>query len=115
MIERIDEWEGRCAIEGPPVIQGGGDAHRRLVDIWDAKINFSHIVAVAMWCREWRAKDCCFNGWGLGRPVSTRPVRMALLVEQSTRRVLQRLGCMDVFIILSAVTKGDGNADGRWC
>jgi hypothetical protein len=42
VVEGIDEWERRGAIEGSAVIQGGGDAHRRLVDIWDAEVDFSH-------------------------------------------------------------------------
>lgn len=42
MVEGIDKWEGRCAVECSSIIQGGGDAHRCLVDIWDAEIDFSH-------------------------------------------------------------------------
>jgi hypothetical protein len=42
MVERIDERERRRAIEGSAVIQGCSDAHRSLVDIWDAEVNFPH-------------------------------------------------------------------------
>jgi hypothetical protein len=42
MVERVDEWEGRCAIECSSIVEGSRDAHRCLVDIGDAEINFSH-------------------------------------------------------------------------
>ena len=42
MIEGVDEWEGRCAIECSSIVEGRGDSHRCLVDIGDAEINFSH-------------------------------------------------------------------------
>ena len=42
MVERIDEREGRGAIEGPAVVKGGRDADRRLVDVRNAEVDFSH-------------------------------------------------------------------------
>ena len=42
MVQGIDEWEGRGAIERSPVVEGGRDAHRGLVDIWNAEIYFTH-------------------------------------------------------------------------
>jgi len=42
VIERIDEREGGGAIEGSAIVQGGSDADRCLVDIWDAEIDFPH-------------------------------------------------------------------------
>ncbi len=42
MIEGVDEWEGRSAVEGSSVIKGGRDAHRRLIDIGDTKVDFPH-------------------------------------------------------------------------
>ena len=42
MIERIDERQRRRAIESSTVIQGRSDAHRCLVDIGDAEIDFPH-------------------------------------------------------------------------
>lgn len=42
MIERVDEWESRCAVKSPAVIKGSCDSHGRLVDIWNAEIYFSH-------------------------------------------------------------------------
>lgn len=42
MVERVDQGQGGGAVEGAAVIQGGGDAHRRLVDVWDAEVDFTH-------------------------------------------------------------------------
>ena len=42
MIQGIDEWERGRAVEGTTVVQGCGNAHRRLVDVWDAKVDLSH-------------------------------------------------------------------------
>lgn len=42
MIKRVNQGQGRRAVEGPAVIQGGGDAHRRLVDVGDAEVDFPH-------------------------------------------------------------------------
>jgi hypothetical protein len=42
VVEGIDEWEGRGAVEGSAVIQGGRDADGCLVDIRNTEINFSH-------------------------------------------------------------------------
>jgi len=42
MVERIDERQGRRAIEGSAVIQGCCDTDRGLVDIGDAEIDFPH-------------------------------------------------------------------------
>lgn len=42
MVQRVDERQGGCAIEGATVVQGGRDAHRRLVGARYAEIHFSH-------------------------------------------------------------------------
>lgn len=42
MVERIDERKGGSTIEGPSVVKGGGDGHRRLIDVRDAKVDFPH-------------------------------------------------------------------------
>jgi hypothetical protein len=42
VVERIDKGKRGCTIERSSVIQGSGDAHRCLVDIGDAEIDFSH-------------------------------------------------------------------------
>jgi hypothetical protein len=42
VVERIDERQGRSAIESSTVIQGGRDAHGCLVDVWDTEIDFPH-------------------------------------------------------------------------
>lgn len=46
MVEGIDERQSRRAIERSPIVQCCGDANRCLVDIWDAKIDFSHVEMV---------------------------------------------------------------------
>jgi hypothetical protein len=43
VVERVDEREGRCAVEGTAVVEGGGDAHRSLVGVGDAKVYFAHV------------------------------------------------------------------------
>jgi hypothetical protein len=43
VVERIDEREGRGAVEGTAVVEGGGDADRCLVGIRDAEVDFTHI------------------------------------------------------------------------
>lgn len=47
MVERVDQGQGRCAVERTAVVEGRGDAHRRLVDVGDAEIDFPHFVG---WC-----------------------------------------------------------------
>lgn len=42
MVQGIYQREGGGAIKGSAIIKGSGDANRRLVDIGDAEINFSH-------------------------------------------------------------------------
>lgn len=42
MVERIDERKGRCAIESSSIVQSCGNSNRRLIDIWDAEIDFPH-------------------------------------------------------------------------
>lgn len=42
MVEGVDQRQGRSAVEGASVIEGGGDADRGLVDVRDAEIDFSH-------------------------------------------------------------------------
>jgi hypothetical protein len=65
VVEGVDEWEGRGAIEGSAVIQGGGDADRGLVDIRDAEIDFSHDDNGAARLRRGRRSPSsgkCFRG-----------------------------------------------------
>lgn len=42
MIERIDQRQCRCAVEGPTVVKRGGDCHRRLVDVGNAEVDLPH-------------------------------------------------------------------------
>lgn len=42
MIQGVDQWQGRCAIEGASIVEGRRNAHTGLVDVWDAKVDFSH-------------------------------------------------------------------------
>lgn len=42
MVEGVDEREGRGAVERSSVVEGGGDADRRLVDVGDAEVDFPH-------------------------------------------------------------------------
>lgn len=42
MVEGVDERQGRCAVESPAVVESRGDAHRRLIDVGDAEVNFPH-------------------------------------------------------------------------
>lgn len=42
MIQRIDERQSRSAIEGPAVVEGGGDAHGGFVHIGDAEVDLPH-------------------------------------------------------------------------
>lgn len=42
MVQGVDQGQGRCAIQGSAVVEGRGDAHRGLVDIGDAEVDFSH-------------------------------------------------------------------------
>ncbi len=42
MVERVDQGKSRGAVKRPAVIQRSCDAHRRLVDVWDAEVDFSH-------------------------------------------------------------------------
>ena len=42
MVERIDERQGGGAVEGPTVVEGGGDADRGLVGGRNAEIWFTH-------------------------------------------------------------------------
>ena len=46
MIERVDEREGRCAVERTAVVEGGGDADRGLVGVGDAEVDFAHVCWV---------------------------------------------------------------------
>jgi hypothetical protein len=47
IVERVDEREGRGAIERTAVVEGGGDADRRLVCVRDAKVDFAHVCVVS--------------------------------------------------------------------
>ena len=60
MIERVDERQRRGTVEGPAVVKGGRDAHRRLVDIWNAEIDFPHDeISDERWMViGWDAKLC---------------------------------------------------------
>ena len=42
VIQGVDKREGRRAVQGAPIVEGGCDIDGRLVDIRNAKINFSH-------------------------------------------------------------------------
>ena len=42
VVQRIDQGEGGGAIQGSSIVQGGGDTHRRLVDVGDAKVDLPH-------------------------------------------------------------------------
>lgn len=42
MVKGIDERQGGGAVESPAIVKGGSDAHRRLVDVGDAKVDFPH-------------------------------------------------------------------------
>lgn len=42
MVEGVYERQGRCAVEGAAVVESGGDAHGRLVDVRDAEVDFPH-------------------------------------------------------------------------
>lgn len=43
MVERVDQGQGRSAVQGTPIVEGSGDAHRCLIDIRDAEVDFSHL------------------------------------------------------------------------
>jgi hypothetical protein len=64
VVERIDEWKRGCAIERSSVIQRCSDAHRCLVDIGDAKIDFSHDDSIRTIAGDERAFSWlkCFSG-----------------------------------------------------
>lgn len=42
MVERIDKWKRGGTIKRSSVVKGCSDAHRCLIDIGDAEIDFSH-------------------------------------------------------------------------
>lgn len=42
VVEGVDEGEGRRAVQCTAVVEGGGDAHRRLVDVGDTEVDFPH-------------------------------------------------------------------------
>lgn len=42
MVEGVDEWERRRAIEGSAIVQGCRDADRCLIDIGDTEVDFPH-------------------------------------------------------------------------
>ena len=42
MVEGVDEWQRRGTIERPAVVKGRGDAHGRLIDVRDAKVDRPH-------------------------------------------------------------------------
>ena len=72
MVEGVDQGEGGGAIKGPAIIEGGGDADGRLVDVRNAEIYFSHDgERAARWRRGGRSplSGKCFSG-GLERELS---------------------------------------------
>ena len=42
MVERVYERQCGSTIQRATIVESGGDAHRCLVDIWNAKVDFSH-------------------------------------------------------------------------
>jgi hypothetical protein len=42
MVERIDQRERRGAVERSAVVESRRDADRRLIDVRDAEVDFSH-------------------------------------------------------------------------
>lgn len=50
MIQGVDERQCGGAIESPSVIQGSCNPHRSLIDIGNAKIDFSHDEAGPLRC-----------------------------------------------------------------
>lgn len=46
MVKRVNEGERRGAVERSTIVQSGGDAHRRLVDVRDAEVHFPHFGLV---------------------------------------------------------------------
>jgi hypothetical protein len=42
MVEGVDEGESGRAIQGPSIIKRRGNTNRRLVDVWNAKVDFPH-------------------------------------------------------------------------
>lgn len=65
MIEGIDKGKCGGAVEGPSVVQSGGDAHRRLVGVGDAEVDFPHGVDAKRSVRGPRSFGVC--GFGLRR------------------------------------------------
>jgi hypothetical protein len=55
VVERVDEREGRCAVEGAAVVEGRGDADRGLVGVGDAEVYLAHV-----WCC---AVPSLWDGW----------------------------------------------------
>jgi len=49
VVERVDEREGRGAVEGAAVVQSGSDADRSLVGVRDAKIDLAHVCLLVLW------------------------------------------------------------------
>lgn len=74
MVEGVDEREGRGAIKGSAVVQGGGDADRGLIDVWDAKVDFPHdekLVSMVVRCGF---ADYVSEPWSASRPGMARSV-----------------------------------------
>ena len=46
MVKRVNQGEGRGAVEGSSVIESCGDMNRRLIDIGNTEVDFSHTVRV---------------------------------------------------------------------
>ena len=54
MVERVDERQGRGAVEGAAVVEGGGDADRGLVGVGDAEVDLTHGGRGPRGWRGWR-------------------------------------------------------------
>lgn len=61
MVEGVDERQSRSTIEGSSIIQSSSDAHRRLVDVGDTKVDFPHICKIGDRTREGK------GGWRIER------------------------------------------------
>ncbi len=82
MIKRVNQRQGRGAIESTSIIQGGRDSHRRLVDVGDAEVDFPHLVPSGEETRR-APRD---GGMTAGRSVSVKMGAMTVKYGDSRRR-----------------------------
>lgn len=61
MVEGVDEREGRGAVQGPTIVERGGDVDGRLVHIGDAEIHFPHDDERK--ADRWSSLACLFSRW----------------------------------------------------